>query len=75
MIKMAEVFKKQLPEVYENVRRIQSFLNSEMPELWLTKEEDALMMMLKRTWKIIPTNQVPILNSIQEKISAYYELM
>ena len=73
-IEMKAAFKKHLPEVYENIKTIQEFPNVEMEKLFLTKEEDALMNMLKRKWKAISSKEIAVLDEIQQKITAYKEL-
>ena len=73
-IEMKDAFKKQLIEVYENIREIQTFPNGDIEKLFLTKPEDDMIKMLKRGWKTIPMKDIPILHSIQEKIAAHKEL-
>lgn len=73
-LELREAFKKHLPEVYANVKKIASFPMTEMPELFLTKEEEDLMMLIKTKWKSIPVKNVQILHRLQKLIEAHEEL-
>ena len=71
---MVTAFKQCLPEVFEAIKKIQAFPNSDMQLLFLTKEEEALMTMLKTKWEIIPIKNTKIVQSILEKIEADEEI-
>lgn len=72
---MHEILKDSMPEIYENIKAIRSFPVIEVPKLFLTKEQEAIITMIKQSWKTLAiAKNVAELNEIQEKIKAYQEL-
>lgn len=71
-MEMQEMLRNSMPEVYENVKKIRNFPNVEMPELFLSEEETAVMNMMKQSWKTLPVaKSVEVLHKIQKRIEAY----
>ena len=72
---MQDILKDVMPDVYENIKEIRGFQNIDMPKLFLTKEEEDIMMMIKQGWKTLAiAKNVSLLHIIQEKIKAHKEL-
>jgi hypothetical protein len=74
-LEMQEALKDSMPEIYANVKTIRNFPVVEIPKLFLTSEQEAIMNMIKQSWKTLAiAKNVTELHEIQEKIKAYQEL-
>lgn len=74
-LEMQEVLKESMPDIYASVKTIRNFPVVEMHKLFLTKEQEIIVNMIKQSWKTLAiAKNVAELHEIQEKVKAYQEL-
>lgn len=74
-LEMQEMLRESMPEVYDNIKKIRNFPNVNIPDLILNPEEEAVMNMIKQSWKTLPVaKSVAIINTIQRRIEALEQI-